>query len=1148
MKHLTELQASSQMNRHLASLLASISLFVLVVIPGFGQLSTASLNGVVRDPSGAVIANANVVLRNVDTAVEKTTVSNSSGDYLFTSITPGRYTIEASATGFSPKQVSAFQLTVGQIGTIDFVLSVGSSNQVVNVEASSQQIDLHGADLGATIATRQVNELPLNGRNFTQLLQLTPGVVPIMTGQNSGMNGNGGFGAPVTIGADYTFPAVNGQTNRSNMFLMDGLNNYGAIESTYAVPPIVDAIQEFKVVSHTDSAEFGSVLGGVVNVATKSGTNDLHGSAWEYVRNNIFDARNYFLQKGLPIPAYHQNQFGASIGGPVWLPKLYNGRNKTFFFGAYQGFRYSKVQDSNLLVPTDAQYAGDESGLGQAPIYNPFKTQCVAGTCTRPLFTGNQIPTNLIDQRMVAFAKFVLPPAGEFFNNNTANAVDPTPLTQNQNEFNVRVDQNFGSKDSAWFRYSFINSTVNTSGGLPDLKTVHPIQARDWGVSYVHVFNPSLILQGQYARITVLDNSSNLFNKPTSDIISQVGFDPSYVGNFTAKTGNLLPGPGISNYANGGESVNNNPKATDSHEFSGTLTKVIGNHELKFGGGYTSAAFEAPLAQIGLGFDASGTQDPNAASGVVTGDPVASFLLNVPKSASRRNVHETTRPGGVMSFYGQDSWKAMPKLSINFGLRYDYTFIPPYGQESTVGEHGGIETGDMDFSNGTYVLQKVPPSCAVRGFAPCIPTPDGSLPDHVVVDPRGKIAHNVGTNFGPRFGFAYAADDKTVIRGAFGIVFDNWAAVTQKAQNIEGSWPDIGQQIQSNLNQATSGVPTVQAQSPLAASGSGNFPPPTPFTNNQWFYDPHSKNPYSEQWNFGIQRQITSNTAVTINYVGSGSHRTNVGGLYNTSLKPGPGVPQERNLYPYIIPTYWDRSVGVANYNALQAEVNRRLTSGFSYQISYTYSKALSMDDGWFGVEGSTAQDPYNPAGNYSVAGFDIPHVLSINSLYEIPIGKGKQFSTGNRVLDYIFGNWQINGVLTGRSGQPFSISMSTDQANTGVGFVYLNKVGNPNAVHRSANEWFNTAAFAAPAKYTFGDNKRNTLRMQTYWDFDPSIIRKFPIWERMQFEFRAEAFNALNHTVFGGPTGDINSSNFGKISSTAISPRELQLSGKITF
>jgi hypothetical protein len=353
--------------------LFTISLICLLAATARAQVSDATLTGAVRDPTGAVIAGATVTLRNVDTAVEKTTVSNGAGEYAFQSITPGRYTLTATANGFSPKQISEFILTVGQAGSIDFTLAVGSENQKVTVEAEAQQLETSSADLGVVIATKQVNDLPLNGRNFTQLLSLTPGVVPISTGQN-GMSGRtGGFSAPVAVGSAFTFPAINGQTNRSNFFLTDGLDNFGSLLSTYAVPPIIDAIQEFKVVSHTDDAEFGGVLGGTVNVVTKSGTNEFHGSGWEYLRNNAFDARTYFLPTTAKKAAYHQNQFGGSVGGPVDIPKLYNGRNRTFFFGAYQGFRYNQTTNANLKVPTAAQLAGDESGA--PPIYNPFTTR-----------------------------------------------------------------------------------------------------------------------------------------------------------------------------------------------------------------------------------------------------------------------------------------------------------------------------------------------------------------------------------------------------------------------------------------------------------------------------------------------------------------------------------------------------------------------------------------------------------------------------------------------------------------------------------------------------------------------------------------------------------------------------------------------------
>ena len=1144
---------------------------------GSAQLSAGSVTGVVRDATGSVVAHASVVLRNVDTTIQHTTVSNDAGNYVFLSLGPGKYVLEASVAGFATKRVEEFVLAVNQTASIDISLQVGSQSEIVTISAEAEQLDVSSADLGTVIATKQVNDLPLNGRNFTQLLSLTPGVAPVSVAQNSMGGRAGGFGAPISVGSAFIFPAVNGQTNRSNFFLTDGLNNFGTFQSTYAVPPIVDAIQEFKVVSHTDSAEFGSVLGGVVNVVTKSGTNDYHGTAWEYVRNNAFDSRPAFLSPTQPAPAFRQNQFGASVGGPVWIPKLYKGKNKTFFYFAYQGFRYTQASTNHLLVPTAAELSGDLSNPINFPtqIYNPFTTRPDpnpknAGQYIRDPFPGNQIPSNLIDPRMVAFAKAILPAAGAYDQLTNSNAIDTTPNHQTQNEYNVRIDQNFGEKNTVFFRYSAINSLLTAAGGLPGLVKQGSIPGRNWGASYVHIFNPSLVFQVQYARITDQDNSATRFLNAPAGLVSTVGFSSSFVGGFAAAGGGtLIPSPGISGYASGGENITNVPKATDSHQVSGNLTKIVRNHTVKFGGGYTSDKFESPLSYASLGFAAGQTGNPESSK--EPGSSLASFLLNVPDGANRRNVHETTRPGGVLSLFIQDSWKAAPKLTFNFGLRYDRTFIPPYGTNATIGQQGGIETGDFDFSSGTYVLQKLPPPCSVRGFAPCIPG-DGTLPAHVVVDPRGKIARDTPTNFGPRVGFAYRLGNRTVFRGAAGIVYDNWAAVSQMAQNIEGAWPDIGQLIANNLNQpsATSPTPTISAQNPFAGGGSGLFPAPTPFNQVLWFYDPHIKNPYSMQWNFGVQRQLNSSTTVDANYVGSGSRRLNVGGYYNTALTPGPGDPQARAPFPYIGPTFYDRSIGNGSYNALQVDLNKRYSNGLAYQVAYTYSKSLDEgSSGWFGVEGQSLTDPYNIAGSRGPSGFDLRHTLSVNTVYDLPVGKGRRFVVPNSVLNYALGNWQVNGIFSARPSTPFNIYYgASDWAHTGnvswAQYERANLVGDPNSgacpppplpapqvsipVH-TAGCWFNTSAFVAPPQFTFGTSGRDSMRSAPYWDLDASIFKQFPVGETRRFEFRAEAFNLFNTVILGQPGNDIsNSKNFGKVTGAANSARQLQFGAKIIF
>jgi hypothetical protein len=1161
MKEIGRLQERISRNLWLASLVVCFNF--LLSGTSIAQVSMATIRGLVTDSTGATLPGATLVLRNVATSVTSTTVTNRAGAYELLSITPGTYTLEAAAAGFTKEQLPQFTLTVGQAATIDFTLKVGTQNVVVNVEGTSTQLETSSASLGTVIQTEQVNELPLNGRNFTQLLLLTPGASPVNVTQNGG-----GVNTPVTIGSAFSFPALNGGTNRSNFFLVDGLNDYETIFSTYAVAPVIDAIQEFKVVSHTDDAEFGSVTGGVVNVVTKSGTNSLHGSLWEYDRDQIFDARSYFLPSDVAKTPYHQNQFGGALGGPVWIPKLYNGRNRTFFFGDYQGFRYSQTSNTLLFLPTAAELAGDESAW-PTQIYNPFSTRpdpVHPGQFIRDPFPGNQIPANLIDPRMVAYAQFVFPAAGPT-QSNGSNGLDTTPVTQTQNEWSVRVDQKIGANDSAFFRYSWVNELTSSSGGLPGVPNTNPVQGRDWGGSYTHVFSPSLALQGQYTRTTLLNNSQTLFSKPTSAIFNEIGFSAGFAGNFTAPGapgGQLIPNPQISGFSGAGDNIMDQPKTTDSHQFYGSLTKIIGDHTLHVGGGYISAGFTSPISyalfgNLGApvpGFAAQQTGDTNPNDTINSGDPIASFILNIPNAAERRNVNETERPGGVLSAFVQDTWRASHKLTLNFGLRYDVTLIPPYGTNATIGQQGGIETGDMDFTNGTYLVQKVPPACTVTGKAPCIPG-NGTLPEHVFADPRGKIAYNSYDNLGPRVGFSYQVGNNTVVRAAFGIVYDNWAAVNQIAQNIEGSWPDTGEQLIANLNQPTtaSPTPTVTAQNPFGASGNSLLPPLTPFSQYGYFYDPHMKDPYSEQWNFGVEHLFGSSRTMKVDYVGAGSHRLDEGYLYNTALTPAPGDVQARALYPYISATPYDRSFGNnGSYNALQVSFDQRLTDGLLYQVAYTWSKMMDVGtDGWFGAEGGNTTDPYNPAayGNHTVAGFDLTNILSVNLIYQVPVGKGKQFSTGNRVFDYILGNWQVNTIFSAHSGTPFTPYISSDIANTGNSGYYehLNLVGNPHLAKGNASEWFNTAAYVVPPGYTYGTASRNSLRSPAFWGMDGSVFRQFPIGESRRFEFRAEAFNLLNNVILGTPYSDFNTGPlFGTITSTANSAREIQLVGKFVF
>ena len=746
------------------------------------------------------------------------------------------------------------------------------------------------------------------------------------------------------------------------------------------------------------------------------------------------------------------------------------------------------------------------------------------------------------------FVKKIRPPIQNIGIGNF-NAIDATPYVQTQNEFSARIDQTLGTKDFLWFRYSGLYYNTTQSGGLPGFTSASNYPAQNYGASWMHTFSPSLVLQAQFGRAHQENNGSTIAPGISSSDISALGFASSFGGNFIA-TPLLLPQVAINGYNNPvpGTSDTLDPKFTDVWQYKANVSKIIGSHTLHFGGELNSNTFESIYANANVGFAFQQTGNPQ--NSAQAGNSMASFLLNVPDSAGRRNVHETTRWGGVMGFYFQDSWKATPRLTVNLGLRYDRTFQPPYGTNATIGQNGGIETGEDDFSTGNYVIQKLPPPCSVRGHAPCIPG-DGTLPAHVIVSPTGKIYHDTTTNWGPRVGLAYRITDTFAVRSGFGIFYDNWAAVTQTAQNYEGDWPDIGQQLANNLNKPVPGTPTptVNGLNPFATSGF--FPAPTPFKQVQWMMDPHAKNPYSMQYNFGLAKQLNSSTTVSADYVGSGSRRTDVGGYYNTALTPGPGDPQLRSLFPYIGPTFYDRSIGKANYNALQFLFDKRFAKGLAYQVSYTFSKTIDTgSDGWYGVEGFGIENPYSYQNNRSVAGYDLTQVLSVNIVYELPVGKGKPLATHNSVVDYIIGGWQVNTIAQAHSGQPFMITADGDIANTGnTGYERADIIGNPNLSNRTAKEWFNTAAFQLPATYTYGNSGRNILRGPAFWNLDASLFRKFPFSESKSLEFRAEAFNMPNTVILSNPASDISvPATFGVITSTQNSSRIIQFGAKLVF
>jgi len=672
------------------------------------------VNGAVHDASGAVVPNAKVDLKNESTGTEVSGSSNNNGYFTFVSVQPGSYTLSASAPGFKTAIQSQFSVGVNETVTLNMSLTVGDVGQTVQVTAEAALLQQSTSELGTVITEEAVKELPLNGRNFTQLLTLTPGATPVNTAQGSG--GGTGFNAPLALpGSTFVIPSINGQWNRSNMFLLDGIVNEFFFGSSYAILPIVDAVQEFKVQSHNDKAEYGGVLGGVINVVSKSGGNNLHGSAWEFLRNDFFDARNPFADAARTGPTpFRQNMFGGTIGGPVWIPKVYKGKDRTWFHFAYEGWRYRRAQQQLYNVPTDAERAGDFSNavLRQA-IYDPATTTVDPTNPQRFLrepFAGNIIPPTRINHMTAQYLEtyFDRP-----VNTGVAgfNAINSRPQISDANTLQLKVDHRFSNNDNLWFRWSDLSNPQIIPANI---KTdfVYYQDPKNVALGWNHIFSPGLILDSKFGFVTQPVNQFGVTSAGL-DPMKQLGyggvdeFGPVSFGLAAPYSGNGIATP--------------RPNIDRQYHFAEGLAYVTGNHYWKFGMQYVWQTRNNLTTGHSYNFESAQTADPLRLGN--TGNPVASTLLGLPQQSTFRSQQYGTEYAS-WGLYAQDEWKLMPKLTLNLGLRFDHYSVP----HLTSGMNNGFDyaTGDWLIGGGT-----LPPPCSQAGKAPCIPG-DGtlaSLPD-----------------------------------------------------------------------------------------------------------------------------------------------------------------------------------------------------------------------------------------------------------------------------------------------------------------------------------------------------------------------------------------------------------------------------------
>ena len=1149
-------------NRHwyLGLLVMLLSVAGLLAPAAMAQQATANVNGAVKDQSGASVPNAQIALTNVNTGVVRKTTSNADGIYDFPSVVPGVYSMQVSAAGFAAVSQPAVTLQVGQTASFDFHLTVGATTSTVTVTAAAPALETSTSELGTVVSPAQVNDLPLNGRNFTELLTMLPGVSNINTDQNSG--GGGGWNG-ASIG-QFSFPAVNGARNRSNMFILDGSNDLNTLSGTYNYSPIIDAIQEFKSQGHNDLAEYGGAAGATVSVVTKGGTNEYHGDAWEFLRNQVMDAKQYFATSVAPL---RQNQYGASVGGPLSIPKIYNGKNRTFFFVAWENYAYRSAVETGALGPTAAMRAGDFSALG-VDIYDPATVVASGNTYTGQTFTqeynegpGNTalcgghidcIPANRISP-ISALYESIIPTSGTLVNG--SNLFVPARTQYDQQSGTARVDQNFGNNNQMMFRYSQFDLFETTPTGTIGNSFIH-VPGHNYIGHWTHTYSSSAFSDVYFARNYGYTYTGASHNGEDANFLSQLktlGMSPYFM---TLNNTVYAPQYSASGYVGLTGSQLQATGLGDDWEFGGSFTKILGRHTIKVGADFVTNNFTSPIAYSNIGFSAQQTAGVGANQGI-GGNSWASLLLGIPSSAGYRNIHEVANGGWINGIYIQDQFKATSRLTLNLGFRNDMIYTPIYG----TGNAGNYYTGNANPVTGQYILNALPPNCSATQGAPCIPTgiytasstpAPGGLPAHAVVSSTPRVIQNSLADWAPRIGLAYRLNNKTVIRAAFSRFFDEWADITQLSQNFGGNWPAVATDQNNGLNV---NVPTVTAADPLQfGSGGSVIYPINDFSQvSQWMVDPNFKTPVFDQWNAGIQRELPGNMTLDANYVGSNGRHEDWGPVMNVP-QPGPGNVQSRRPYPYMLQQWFDQSVGDSRYSALQVTVTERPTHGVNFLASYTLAQANA--DGCNLGASCESTNPYNRKGDYGTSDLNEKHVFSVAFTARSPYDKSP-----NRMLSTVAGGWAANGIVQITSGKPYTVTTGADAENVGCcNQQRANEVSNPSSgVPKNSSEiqWINPSSFAQPAAFTYGTERPNSLTGQHWNNVDMSLFRKFNfgLGEDRYFEFRAEAFNLFNNVVYNPPNSTLNAPvdsfgnpTFGTITSQWNNPRVLQMSLKLYY
>ncbi|MDX2181375.1 MAG: TonB-dependent receptor [Bryobacteraceae bacterium] len=1129
------------------SRLATVTL--LCLLPIAAQTFTGTITGVVTDPNGAAVPNATVRLRNEATNDTRNTATNAEGQFIFSQMIPGTYEVSAETAGFRKSVQTGAVLRVNQTLEMNIALQIGEVTQIVEVSAGVTLLDTQTANRAVTLDQQTVLDLPVNARNPFGFVHVNAGVIAVRTGISQ-----------ATQDQNHNRFSMNGGRGQAGLTLIDGVPAAAVDWGGLIASPSVDSVQEVNIQRNQFDAQFGKSDGGAVNMITRGGSNEFHGSVFEFLRNDKLDANSWANNRtGQKRVIFQRNQFGGSFGGPIIRSK------RLYFFGTYEGMRQGNPGTNVSTVPTALERAGDFSQTFNAngalsTIYDPATTATVNGVLTRSPFAGNRIPTSRFDSvgsKVVTFYPSPNTPGVQFTNGNNFVATGVTKTVNDR--FDVRIDwaksekwTMFGRLTKAW--QENVAPQFFGNGADTNFSDVNPRH---------HVVIGTTITPTPTWVINVLLGSGRWRenqNSPSQGLnATTLGFAPSLVSQFQAQT---YPGFGVQNYASlFNRRFLNVPRET--HNLQVNLTKELGSHSLKFGwlgemARLNNTDFNTPEFSFNRGLTSG---NPVTQTSNVSGNGIASLLLGAGASGSAPIGFATATTAMYHGAYFQDSWRATRRLTIHMGLRWE-------AQLGRTERYNRLNNFDFDIASPLAAQTGLP----LRGGL-------------VFVQPGQGAWNTTWLNLAPRIGMAYKLTDKVVLRGGYGIFYPQTGGGTNQGFSTTTTWVSTvgGDGINPNPAAPLSN-PFPQGFIQPAGASRGLL---TQVGDSVNAFSRHHPLGYVQNFSFDIQYEIAKGMVLEVGYTGSQSRKLLYGtgqqanqldpvylsrgsaldapvanpfrGIITTGVLAGATVPQQRLLRPHphftAVNLSGDTPGASASFNALVVRYNWQMASGLNLLTTYQWSKVIDNASEWQGWEvGDTMRNYYDQRADRSISAHDLPQSFVNTLVYALPIGKGKKFgSSMGGVANAVLGGWQVSSIVRFSSGLPLGFTAANTLANYGFQVQRPNVADLKQAAsdNPTPDRWFNTAAFTQPGTYEIGNAPRwiPNIRFGPTRHADLAILKNFTFMERFKAQFRAEMFNMTNTPQFGRANTTVGSADFGRVTGTTnVGPRNIQLGIRIQF